>query len=138
MRLTDSCCPLCGCEELQSHSVLASDVAEGDRGFTILECTDCRLAWQWPLLRQQKESIAFFDEAYAGTSKHSSTYFSADRKSQIVTLEMEYANSVSPTKGKLLDIGCGNGTFVDKANKDGWDAVGIDPAAPGGLPGRHA
>jgi 2-polyprenyl-3-methyl-5-hydroxy-6-metoxy-1,4-benzoquinol methylase len=31
-----------------------------------------------------------------------------------------------PGGGRVLDVGCGNGTFVVQARRAGWDAVGID------------
>lgn len=32
-----------------------------------------------------------------------------------------------PRRGRLLDVGCGNGAFLLRANEMGWDAMGCDP-----------
>jgi SAM-dependent methyltransferase len=34
-------------------------------------------------------------------------------------------------EGRLLDIGCGNGSFLLEARRTGWDAIGVDPDAEG-------
>jgi 2-polyprenyl-3-methyl-5-hydroxy-6-metoxy-1,4-benzoquinol methylase len=34
-----------------------------------------------------------------------------------------------PSRGRLLEVGCATGPFVEAAREDGWDAEGIDPAA---------
>jgi len=37
-------------------------------------------------------------------------------------------NQVVPEKGRLLDIGCNIGIFLDEARKDGWEVYGVEPA----------
>lgn len=32
-----------------------------------------------------------------------------------------------PRRGRLLDVGCGNGAFLVRAREMGWDSTGIDP-----------
>jgi SAM-dependent methyltransferase len=33
-------------------------------------------------------------------------------------------------KGRILDVGCFNGYFLDEARKNGWDVYGVEPTAP--------
>src|SRR5207253_8058958 len=33
-----------------------------------------------------------------------------------------------PGPGRLLDFGCGNGSFLHRVRKQGWDATGLDVA----------
>ncbi len=49
-------------------------------------------------------------------------YLDPDRLEQ-TKYEVMYLKNVG---GKLLDIGCGNGTFLDFMNKLGWETIGID------------
>jgi SAM-dependent methyltransferase len=37
-----------------------------------------------------------------------------------------YLDSVFPRKGRLLDIGCATGVFLDMARLDGWDVEGVE------------
>lgn len=45
------------------------------------------------------------------------------------TLEVQYRNlpKLGETKLKVLDLGCGDGTFLELAKTCGWDAVGLEP-----------
>lgn len=45
-----------------------------------------------------------------------------------VRLDREYRNLPRPTAGgdKLLDVGCGDGSFLNIARTCGWDVVGLD------------
>ncbi|WP_373521230.1 class I SAM-dependent methyltransferase [Aquiflexum sp.] len=36
-------------------------------------------------------------------------------------------NQLNPTRGKLLDIGCGTGYFLKEASKQKWKVTGIEP-----------
>jgi len=37
-------------------------------------------------------------------------------------------NQFSHKKGRILDIGCNIGIFLDEARKDGWEVYGVEPA----------
>lgn len=39
---------------------------------------------------------------------------------------LKYLSKVFKTKGKLLDVGCGEGDFIETATAEGWDSFGID------------
>jgi 2-polyprenyl-3-methyl-5-hydroxy-6-metoxy-1,4-benzoquinol methylase len=44
-------------------------------------------------------------------------------------------NELAPGRGKLLDIGCFCGIFLDEAAKEGWDCTGLEPLV---MPAIHA
>ena len=35
-----------------------------------------------------------------------------------------------PTGSRVLDVGCGDGSFVESLEQLGFDATGVDPRAP--------
>ncbi len=42
--------------------------------------------------------------------------------------KLNLINELSPTKGKLLDIGAGTGDFLLTAKNNGWETVGTEPS----------
>lgn len=81
----------------------------------IVECLVCGLATVDTTKSLMPASKTFFQE-YLQESLSYENYFN-NKTSDI--------NKLS-AKGKLLDIGCGPGTFIKLAKKSGWDIVGLD------------
>ena len=105
----------------------AYDTAGSD-SVNIRECADCTFAWQFPIGRSVEQSIQYFDVAYAGGGRSRSTYFSADRKAGIASLEFEFVSSLPVRERTLLDIGAGAGFFAGLAAEHGWLVTAVDPA----------
>lgn len=114
-------------KSLLRHSVLANDVSTS-LPMTVLQCTKCDFAWQWPLLRSANESKDYFQKNYTTTEEGS--YFDKTKKREICALEIEFVNSLVTDRRSLLDVGSGDGTFVEMAFERGWTAYGVDPAGP--------
>jgi len=67
-------------------------------------------------------SLIRYDEAYC------TSVVDMDRVTQLPTLD--YFDEVTPylrEKATIVDIGCGQGEFVDALRYQGWDAIGFDP-----------
>jgi len=82
--------------------------------YTVVQCTVCSLQFSRPM---KSPGGTWYDKAYV------------IRHSAIDTRIREYytwALRVLPKQGKLLDIGCGEGVFVDYARRNGLDAFGVD------------
>jgi len=120
-------CPYCHGKDLRRFEANAQDVGDNDVRVNILECNTCEFAWQWPNKRAEKESIKYFAHKYE--SKNSDSYFDPNIKKQICMLECDFLNSIFSDPGTLLDIGAGDGSFIEIAASRGWNAIGIDPAA---------
>lgn len=41
---------------------------------------------------------------------------------------LKVLNRLRPTKGKLLDVGCATGIFIEMAREWGWEVVGVEPS----------
>ena len=63
-------------------------------------------------------------------SKYSYEYISPEdeshKQNRTQTKSYNYIKKSLPNKGKLLDIGCGNGKILLLAKNDGWDVKGLE------------
>ena len=112
-------CPLCGGEDFEAVYQKA--------GFTLGHCIRCRFFYVNP--RPTPEAI----EAYYRESK-ASQFFQENiiaptihtRIERIFKPRLARLNQLYPAKGKLLDIGCSLGIFLELAQQDGWEPFGIE------------
>ena len=111
-------CPVCGSDEHRTLFV--------KRGFPIVRCDACRLVFSNP---QVDESLVV--EEYRGG-------LSNDLWVDVLTSERQLAldrekfgailDELEPHRGagRLLDVGCSIGLFLEQARGRGWDGVGIE------------
>jgi SAM-dependent methyltransferase len=87
----------------------------------ILRCQECGLGFrEW---RPTESELAQLYRGLNGAlydAEHQGRASTAMRHLRIVQ------DSCAP--GRLLDVGCASGTFLDCAAKAGWDVVGVEPA----------
>lgn len=123
LKLNGSVCPFCHSVCLARYQATAYDAAP--KMVSIIECCSCQAGWQWPLQRTEAQSAQVFDQAYG--SGEEGTYFDYDKRNSVATCQREFIEKHIKTPGRLLDIGCGDGTFVRNMAQAGWQAVGLDP-----------
>lgn len=96
---------------------------------SIVACKGCGLRYVNPRVRSQS-----LEETYA------EDYYPPKKISRIQTDTMEWLQMRErlqelekhlPTQGRLLDVGCGIGTFLHLADERGWQPHGIDPSKSG-------
>jgi SAM-dependent methyltransferase len=100
-------CP--GCGALNSFSEI-----EKIEVFSVLRCSSCELEFSHPMKNPGRE---WYERTYIIRHLALDTRIRDYHKWAIASL---------PIRGKLLDIGCGEGVFVNYAIKKGFDAYGID------------
>lgn len=98
-----------------------AEVADAQTGasFSILACDECGLAQTAPM----PDDLNFHYENYHGGRHGGSADFCARRR--IRWLEQSVSENRSATR-KVLDIGCGEGTFLRAARARGWQTVGVE------------
>lgn len=112
---THTRCP-CGANE--------STVVEVFRTATrrYVRCPMCDLVFLFP--RPLRESVeGYFREAYDGD--YGAVEASDDRQ-PVYQSVLEHLSSYRPTRGTLLDVGCGDGEFLLLCRQAGWRCSGIE------------
>ena len=121
MNLEFIICPVCA---VQGTSPLFNK-----DGFSIVTCNRCNLKYVNPRLKASN-----LEENYIGG------YYPVAKRNHIQHNEMEWLQMKErldeiqrkfPHKGRILDLGCGMGTFLYLARKKGWETFGVDLSQDG-------
>ncbi len=116
IRVRQTVCPLCHLTLVAGLDNVA-DAQTGDT-FSILKCVQCGLGVTDPA---PDEMDRYYANEYHG-GRHGMTAKMCDsRRTQIV----QQLCSRSSEK-RILDVGCGDGTFLRKLAKSGWIAMGVE------------
>lgn len=114
-------CPICERDETQ--------LLFNKDSLSVVICKRCRLRYVNPRI-----SRTTLEEDYI------ETYYPPDKVERIHKDSMEWLQMAErltelekqhPSKGRLLDVGCGIGTFLHLAREQGWNPHGIDPSKSG-------
>ncbi|MEZ5988527.1 MAG: class I SAM-dependent methyltransferase [Planctomycetota bacterium] len=101
--------------------------------FEVMTCADCGLVYVTPRLRPDVLPRVY-DEGY-WTSEGPKDRGYADYRSDAELYLKTFRRRISilerhrPGPGRLLDVGCAAGFFLEVALERGWDAVGLEPSA---------
>ncbi|HWZ83743.1 MAG TPA: class I SAM-dependent methyltransferase [Terriglobales bacterium] len=122
----NTACPMCS-NRLDPYLSGKPDPETGLQ-FDVLKCVVCGMGITSPAPEQLRPHYA----EYYG-ARHSVTASFCDRRRIALVTKM-----AGPGRGRrLLDIGCGEGTFLEVAGKHGWQVVGTElnsaPAQRAGL-----
>jgi 2-polyprenyl-3-methyl-5-hydroxy-6-metoxy-1,4-benzoquinol methylase len=104
-------CPLCDIEPVE----FATDY----QGFHLCKCPGCGLQLQSPRLSFDELAEKIYTSDYCPGHEDSSNEVAYAR--QITNLE-----KLIGKKGSVLDVGCGNGSFLEFARRQGWNTFGAD------------
>lgn len=122
-------CPICHSPNF-SNFMVVKDHAVSQESFSISKCQDCGFLFTNP--RPDPESIEQYyrSEHYISHADKASNLTNfAYKIVRTITLrqKVKWLNTFTRTKGKLLDYGCGTGSFLNAAKKDGWEVTGFEP-----------
>lgn len=114
-------CPIC--EKDETEPLYIKDK------LTVVKCSQCSLRYVNPRIDRQSLEAGYVE-----------TYYPQEKVERIHTDSMEWLqmserlseiDKLRQRKGKLLDVGCGIGTFLHLAREQGWETQGIDPSKSG-------
>jgi 2-polyprenyl-3-methyl-5-hydroxy-6-metoxy-1,4-benzoquinol methylase len=121
-------CPICG--GTTKSLFRTSDQRHGTPGdFEIVQCRECGLAVTLP--QHSSFEAQDYPESYVTESlQWGYLTLSYQLVAARVSGSFEYVNMLllpDRTPGRLLDIGCGSGTYIRQMAERGWNCEGLEP-----------
>lgn len=91
------------------------------RKSSMLNCKNCGLLFKYPLPDLETLRNDYEEDYFKDYQK-----YYADFRTRQYRFYLDLLDSILQAKGRLLDIGCAFGFFLQAARKKGWDAEGFD------------
>jgi SAM-dependent methyltransferase len=122
-------CPICHHATFKPYLV-CKDYLVSQAEFTIQGCEECGFRFTNP--RPDTLSIGAYYESTDYVSHNDKSGGLINRLYRLVrqfTLrqKLNLLHSIQPQKGKLLDVGCGTGLFLETCQEGGWSVTGVEP-----------
>ncbi len=121
-------CPICERDE--------TELLFNKDSLSVVACKQCRLRYVNPRVNRQTLESEYIE-----------TYYPPDKVDRIRTDSMEWLQMTERltelekrhrNKGRLLDVGCGIGTFLHLAREHGWESHGVEPSKSGSTFAKEA
>jgi hypothetical protein len=127
-------CPVCGSKTSDNPVALYTKDPDGISTLTysLVRCRDCGLNYM-PFVPLKKDIGYFYFEGYHGPAAGKSFLDGIYRAMNAYFMKLKYKKITAATglkTGGLLDIGSGNGDFINYMGSKGWKATGVDPNLP--------
>ena len=124
-------CPVCQSQTFKD-TLTVKDYTVSQEQFKIVTCKKCGFRFTNP--RPAGDAIGEYYKAesyisHTNTSKGLISKIYQEVRKFTLKGKLNLINRLSPKKGKLLDVGCGTGMFLDVARENGWKVNGIEPDA---------
>jgi 2-polyprenyl-3-methyl-5-hydroxy-6-metoxy-1,4-benzoquinol methylase len=129
MEINLEACPLCG--NLHSSLFLETrDYLATHKAFRLVRCNACSFVFTNPRpdpdsMGQYYESNDYISHVQDNSSLTNIVYYKA--RSLMLRKKLSWLRSLQPKNSRLLDYGCGTGSFLDFLINKNWDAWGVEP-----------
>lgn len=121
-------CPLCNNELVTVFST--KDYLVSGEKFDIAECSDCRLRSTSPFPEKDVIGGYYESDEYISHADESKGVFDSIYnmvRSYMLGRKRNIVEKSSENKqGRIMDIGCGAGHFLNSMKENGWDVKGVD------------
>jgi SAM-dependent methyltransferase len=124
----------CKCCNGEEHSLLfeGKDRLHGLAGeFKLFTCSKCGVVAVRPQLSED-EIERFYPEDYISypdpIENEISRFKKIDRQYGVIKRRKKIEKYTKKKEGRILDIGCATGIFLNEMKMHGWDAYGVEPS----------
>ncbi len=94
-------------------------------GFDVVCCRSCNTYFR-NVVFDKAESKELYGKDYFCDLQKDYFFSGKELREKACAGKIAVLDSLRPAKGKLLDIGCGTGYFLDAAQRSGWDIEGVE------------
>jgi SAM-dependent methyltransferase len=122
-RSFDAVCPLCG-------KTGWAPVVDRD-GYHIGRCTSCTMLYVCPMPSEEALKAHYLSpEYFQGSGAQGYRDYASMRKALIPHFRrrLHLIGGMAAQRGRLLDVGCAAGYFLEVAQAEGWTVQGVEPA----------
>lgn len=121
-------CPICDTNEF-SPFLDCKDYTVSRETFSIIQCNGCGFKFTNPRPEVQKLGDYYKSEEYVSHSNTSKGFINSTYQfiRKFTLLKKLQLISKFYKSGKLLDIGCGTGEFLNTCKNAKWNVLGIEP-----------
>lgn len=123
-------CPICSGNTFSSY-LTCKDQTVSKNDFSIQKCNGCNFLMTSPRPNDEELGEYYVSEDYISHTNKSKTLF--DKVYQISRVyalkwKLSILNQHCSKSKKLLDVGCGTGSFIEYCTLQNWDVTGVEPS----------
>lgn len=123
-------CPACGSSDLQKIFSV-KDHTVSNESFLIEECKSCSLRFTQDVPDENSIGSYYKSEEYISHTNTAkglvNSLYHRVRKRTLKNKRKLIQKATGLRTGKMLDLGCGTGSFVNEMKQGGWEATGLEP-----------
>ena len=122
-------CPICSSESFECH-IKSKDFSVSKEDFSIVKCLECNFHFTNPRPSDKELSKYYISDHYISHNNSRNNLFEkAYQLVRKISISMKYSLvSKFFNSGRVLDIGCGTGDFLQKCSEKKWRTQGIEPS----------
>lgn len=114
-------CPICGVDECEERF--------HKEGFTFVQCHRCTLFYVNPCLKDEYVKEVYEHQSYSDIVRSLLSPSATYRRERFGTERVQIINRFARPDGRagrVLDVGCATGFFLEAAQADGWEVFGVE------------
>ncbi len=123
-------CPVCKSEDIRKQ-LTANDYTVSQQLFSVWHCNACTVRFTQDVPGQDAIGAFYASDNYISHSDTKkgiiNSLYHMVRNRTLVSKKNLIKRATGVSSGRVLDIGCGTGAFLDTMKKAGWDITGLEP-----------